>query len=64
MLQNTTPTSNSGERFLEASAIISELVLMWIGSSTVPVAPPALARRMSDNRIRSLVFARIALNVP
>jgi hypothetical protein len=64
VFEDAIPAAYSGQRSSKAAAIIAKLELVRIAWRAVPEAPPALAWRMSYNRMRPTVFSRITRQRP
>jgi hypothetical protein len=64
MFENTAPGIDRFQRSFETTIIVTELILMWLSWRSVPIAPPALARRVRHDRGTPWIIARIALTIP
>src|SRR6185437_489824 len=64
MLQHPAEFAHGRQRGSEAAAVVAQLEPRECLWRAAPIAAPALARRMRDDRMRTIVEPGIALSVP
>jgi hypothetical protein len=64
MFQDSAATHDSVQSSVKATAVVAQLVLMRLASAAMPEATPALARRMSDDRMLAVILPSVPSLVP